>query len=167
MLRGEHWLQNFYQWSTYLHNRERPLLTSHVFGFFLTYLHPILSHLEKSCPFYNVPLYFSFGCSNSNYSNFCAGQAFSLYFDWTKSWIWQTLEQVMDIFWIWHINFVQKNLNFMQRFKSAILAMFHSAKIWYNFRSFVISSGKKIGRPILANLPPYYVPFSSHHAWPT
>ena len=29
------------------------------------------------------------------------------------------------------------------------------------------SSGKKIGRPILANLLPYYVPFLSHHAQPT
>ena len=26
----------------------------------------------------------------------------SLYFDWPKSWIWQTLGHVMDIFWKWH-----------------------------------------------------------------
>ena len=31
----------------------------------------------------------------------------------------------------------------------------------------IISSGKKIGRPIFVNLPTYYVRFSSDHAQPT
>ena len=31
----------------------------------------------------------------------------------------------------------------------------------------IISSAKKIGRPILVNLPTYYVRFSSYHAQPT
>ena len=31
----------------------------------------------------------------------------------------------------------------------------------------IISSAKKIGRPILVNLPTYYVRFSSDHAQPT
>ena len=46
-------------------------------------------------------------------------------------------------------------------------SIFHSAKLGYNFRFFVKSSPKNIGRPILNNLPPCYVPFLSHHAWPT
>ena len=32
---------------------------------------------------------------------------------------------------------------------------------------FVLSSAKKIGRPILGNLPTYHVPFLSYHAKPT
>ena len=50
-----------------------------------------------------------------------------LYFDWQKFWIWGTLEQVMDIFCIWHFHnaskksFGQKNfLNFMHGFKSGL-----------------------------------------------
>ena len=55
-------------------------------------------------------------------------KSLSLYFDWPKSWIWRTLEQVMDIFCIWHLHnaskevFWPKNLSFMHGFKSAILA---------------------------------------------
>ena len=35
------------------------------------------------------------------------------------------------------------------------------------FVFFILSSAKKMGRPILANLPTYYVPFLSHNARPT
>ena len=56
-------------------------------------------------------------------------KSLSLYFDWPKSWIWWTLEQVMDIFCIWHFHNASKEvfwpnffLNFMHGFKSAILA---------------------------------------------
>ena len=54
----------------------------------------------------------------------------SLYFDWPKSRIWQTLGHVMDVFWIWHFhNASKENLNFMHGFKSAILA---DLKNWQN-----------------------------------
>ena len=46
----------------------------------------------------------------------------------------------------------------------------HSENFWFCrdfFLLFVISSENKIGRPILVNLPPYHVPFSSHHDLPT
>ena len=59
-------------------------------------------------------------------------KSLSLYFDWPKSWIWRTLEKVMNIFCKWHFHnaskevfWQKKNLNFMHRFKSAILAIFH------------------------------------------
>ena len=55
----------------------------------------------------------------------------NLYFDWPKSWIWRTLEQVTNNFskWLFHNAskevFWSKNfLNFMHGFKSAILAIF-------------------------------------------
>ena len=55
----------------------------------------------------------------------------SLYFDWPKSWIWRTLEKVMNIFSKWHFHNASKEvfwpkkiLNFMHGFKSAILAIF-------------------------------------------
>ena len=58
-------------------------------------------------------------------------KSLSLYFDWPKSWIWWTLEKVMNIFSKWHFHnaskgvfWPQKNFNFMHRFKSAILATF-------------------------------------------
>ena len=31
-----------------------------------------------------------------------------MYFDWPKSWIWRTLEQVVDIFCIWHFQNASK-----------------------------------------------------------
>ena len=56
-------------------------------------------------------------------------KSLSLYFNSPKSWIWRTLEKVMNIFCKWHFHnasnevFWQKKiLNFMHRFKSAILA---------------------------------------------
>jgi hypothetical protein len=56
-------------------------------------------------------------------------KSLSLYFDWSKSWIWWTLEKVMNIFCKWHFHNASKEvfwpkkvLNFMYRFKSAILA---------------------------------------------
>ena len=49
----------------------------------------------------------------------------------TDPWIWRTLEQVMNIFCKWHFHNASKEvfwpkkfLNFMHRFKSAILAIF-------------------------------------------
>ena len=58
-------------------------------------------------------------------------KSLSLYFDWPKSWIWRTLEKVMNIFCKWHFHNASKEvfwpkkfLNFMHRFKSAILAIF-------------------------------------------
>ena len=58
-------------------------------------------------------------------------KSLSLYFDWPKSWIWQTLEKVRNIFSKWHFHnaskevfWPKKDLNFMHRFKSAILAIF-------------------------------------------
>ena len=55
----------------------------------------------------------------------------SVYFYWPKSWIWQTLGHVMDIFWKWHFYNASKEvfwpeniLNFMHGFKSAILSIF-------------------------------------------
>ena len=52
-----------------------------------------------------------------------------LYFDWPKSWIWLTLEKVMNTFCKWHllnaskeVFWQKKILNFMHGFKSAILA---------------------------------------------
>ena len=60
----------------------------------------------------------------------------NLYFDWPKSWIWRTLEQVMNIFCIRHFHNASKEvfwsnffLNFMHGFKSAILAIF---QFWQN-----------------------------------
>ena len=38
---------------------------------------------------------------------------------------------------------------------------------WEILEFFVLSSAKKIGRPIIAYLPTYYVRFSSYHARPT
>ena len=56
-------------------------------------------------------------------------KSLSLYFDWPKSWIWRTLEKVMNIFCKWHFYYASKEvfwqkivLNFMHGFKSAILA---------------------------------------------
>ena len=50
-------------------------------------------------------------------------------FDWPKSWIWRTLEKVMNIFCKWHFHsaskevfWAKKNLNFMHGIKSAFLA---------------------------------------------
>ena len=58
-------------------------------------------------------------------------KSLSLYFDWPKSWIWRTLEKVMNIFCKWHFHNASKEvfwpkffLNFMHRFKIAILAIF-------------------------------------------
>ena len=58
-------------------------------------------------------------------------KSLSLYFDWPKSWIWRTLEKVMNIFCKWHFHNASKEvfwpkkiLNFMLGFKSAILAIF-------------------------------------------
>ena len=66
-----------------------------------------------------------------NHKSFCE-KSLTLYFDWPKSWIWPTLEQVMDIFCTWHFHNASKEdfwpktfLNFMHRFKSAILAIFN------------------------------------------
>ena len=56
-------------------------------------------------------------------------KSLSLYFDWPKSWIWQTLEKVMNNFSKWHFHNASKEvfwpkkiLNFMHGIKSAILA---------------------------------------------
>ena len=53
----------------------------------------------------------------------------NLYFDWPKSWIWRTLEQITNNFSKWHfynaskeVFWPKKFLNFMHGFKSAILA---------------------------------------------
>ena len=58
-------------------------------------------------------------------------QSVNLYFDRPKSWIWGTLEKVMDIFCIWHFHNASKEVfwpkkisNFTHGFKSAILAIF-------------------------------------------
>ena len=55
----------------------------------------------------------------------------NLYFDWPKSWIWRTLEQVTNNFSKWLFHNASKEvfwpkifLNFMHGFKSAILAIF-------------------------------------------
>ena len=54
-------------------------------------------------------------------------KSLSLYFDWPKSWIWRTLEKVMNIFCKWHFHNASKKvfwpkifLKFMHGFKSAI-----------------------------------------------
>ena len=58
-------------------------------------------------------------------------KSLSLYFDWPKSWIWRTLEKVMNIFCKWHFHNASKEvlwqkrkLIFMHGFKKAILAIF-------------------------------------------
>ena len=73
----------------------------------------------------------------------------SLYFDWPKSWIWRNLGHVMDIFRIWHFHyyskevFWQKKLKFVFWFKSAILAIFNTAKILFlNFYTANILTAK-------------------------
>ena len=55
----------------------------------------------------------------------------NLYFDWPKSWIWRTLEQITNNFSKWHfynaskeVFWPKKILNFMHGFESAILAIF-------------------------------------------
>ena len=62
-------------------------------------------------------------------------KSLSLYFDWTKSWIWRTLEKVMNIFCKWHFHNASKGvfwpkkfLNFMHGFKSAILAEWNNCQ---------------------------------------
>ena len=43
-------------------------------------------------------------------------KSLSLYFDWTKSWIWWTLEKVMNIFSKWHIHNASKEVFWQKKF---------------------------------------------------
>ena len=63
-------------------------------------------------------------------------KSLSLYFDWPKSWIWRTLEQVMNIFCIWHFHNASKELFWQKKnwiscpgSKVPFWQFFHSAKM--------------------------------------
>ena len=78
-------------------------------------------------------------------------KSLSLYFDWHKSWIWRTLEKVMNIFCKWHFHNASKEvfwqkffLNFMHGFKSAILAIFSFARV--KIHKIVCQRGKNCDR---------------------
>ena len=43
-------------------------------------------------------------------------KSLSLYFDWPKSWIWRTLEKVMNIFCKWHFHNASKEVFWQKKF---------------------------------------------------
>ena len=62
-------------------------------------------------------------------------KSLSLYFDWPKSWIWRTLEKVMNIFSKWHFHNASKEVfwakkNSSMASKVPFWQFFHSAK-WH------------------------------------
>ena len=57
-------------------------------------------------------------------------KSLSLYFDWPKSWIWQTLEQVMNSFCKWHFHNASKEV-FWQK-NSWISCMGSKVPFWQN-----------------------------------
>ena len=61
----------------------------------------------------------------------------SLHFDWPKSWIWRTLEKVMNIFCKWHFDnaskevFWQKNFEFHARVQKCHFGNFSILPKWH------------------------------------
>ena len=60
-------------------------------------------------------------------------KSLSLYFDWPKSWIWRTLEKVMNIFCKWHFHNASKEV-FWQK-KIWISCTGSKVPFWQFFRS--------------------------------